>query len=331
MLHAVDETGNIYYYRWGDAPIHTVVLKTFLTPSSLYKMHGLEYCHYSTGHCLRDGVIKEVNREAKADLQGLVSGYIENVVMRLAVMLLPNGWGAPEVLKGKTTGDMRGLLIFHLGGCTGEGIDHLAEFSNLELLTWAAECWKWDLSRDLPQLKAIKEAPTHEDVRKIVDKEMAALYGLPEAKVNGWTDMQLYLYMFTTLPMMDENRNGVIDTVNALTDIPVRIVQMLSDRDLYEVCRVQWSLTEGSNAALRELVVRHVRSTAAFSDSGVAKTILNAHIPMLAEQLTDEQLHHGVEMLLEGETDKAVFKFLHQDLLEKSVGENGVRGLLAEG
>ena len=311
MLHAIDDTGNVYKYRWGDAPIQTVLLKTFLQPDSLYKMHGLEYCHYSTGHCLRDGAIKGLDPEAKADLDGVVAHYVAEILVKMAVGMLPNGWGAPEVLEGKSVQDLRDLLIHHLGDCAGEASDHLAWFSYLELLTWAAQCFKWDLERDLPQLEAIKNAKTHEEVRAIVDKDVVAHYHLNHSQVNDWTDTQLHLYMSVSLPMTEDDRNSLVDMVSANTGIPIRIVQFLSNSDLHEICRVKYMRTEGTNAALRELVEKHVRTTPAYGEPSVVQTVLAAHVPMLYGAFTDAQLHSALEMLLAGSPEKEVFKALH--------------------
>lgn len=52
LLSAIDKSGNIYYHRWGDAPIHTVVLRLFADVCEVLPLCDVSYYHSSTGHLI---------------------------------------------------------------------------------------------------------------------------------------------------------------------------------------------------------------------------------------------------------------------------------------
>lgn len=45
FVDAVDNTGNIYARRWGDAPLRTVLCKLFLHPHEIHKFCNFDYYH----------------------------------------------------------------------------------------------------------------------------------------------------------------------------------------------------------------------------------------------------------------------------------------------
>lgn len=47
-LRVVEQSQGFYFFRWGDAPIHTMVVRTFLTRSQVH-VFGFSYCH--KGNC----------------------------------------------------------------------------------------------------------------------------------------------------------------------------------------------------------------------------------------------------------------------------------------
>ncbi|CAF0984586.1 unnamed protein product [Rotaria sp. Silwood1] len=58
-LHAVDRNGGIYRYRWGDAPIHTLILTQFLSQNHIVRLRYFGYMHQREYICA-DGIKGEV-------------------------------------------------------------------------------------------------------------------------------------------------------------------------------------------------------------------------------------------------------------------------------
>ena len=54
FLDAVDATGNTYFLRWGDAPIHTAVLKLFADYCDVVPLCDVWYFHGSTTHGVKE-------------------------------------------------------------------------------------------------------------------------------------------------------------------------------------------------------------------------------------------------------------------------------------
>ena len=52
LLRAIDRSGNIYYHRWGDAPIHTLALNLFADVCRVVPLCSISYYHSSTGHLI---------------------------------------------------------------------------------------------------------------------------------------------------------------------------------------------------------------------------------------------------------------------------------------
>ena len=55
FLNEIDKTGNIYEYRWGDAPIRTVMLSLILDRSQIHRFDKVGYHHQE--YIQRDGII----------------------------------------------------------------------------------------------------------------------------------------------------------------------------------------------------------------------------------------------------------------------------------
>lgn len=53
FLHEIDRSGGIYYFRWGDAPIHTVILQLFADICVVMPLCDISYYHSSTGHLIK--------------------------------------------------------------------------------------------------------------------------------------------------------------------------------------------------------------------------------------------------------------------------------------
>ena len=60
----IDGSGNIYKHRWGDAPIHHVVLSLFADSCSVLSLCEVAYKHGSTGHMIEKCVLKRVEKHA---------------------------------------------------------------------------------------------------------------------------------------------------------------------------------------------------------------------------------------------------------------------------
>jgi hypothetical protein len=45
IIDQIHESGNIYYYRWGDAPIRTILISMMFDQSQIKKMTGIDYQH----------------------------------------------------------------------------------------------------------------------------------------------------------------------------------------------------------------------------------------------------------------------------------------------
>jgi len=45
FLQAIDKTGSIYEYRWGDAPIRTLMLSLFIDRDKLHRFENIDYQH----------------------------------------------------------------------------------------------------------------------------------------------------------------------------------------------------------------------------------------------------------------------------------------------
>ncbi|CAF3867654.1 unnamed protein product, partial [Rotaria sp. Silwood2] len=58
-LHTVDRNGGIYRYRWGDAPIHTLVLTQLLAKDHIARLRYFGYVHRSEFTCA-DGIEKDL-------------------------------------------------------------------------------------------------------------------------------------------------------------------------------------------------------------------------------------------------------------------------------
>ncbi len=55
FLKLIDKTGCIYEYRWGDAPIRTVMLSLFFERNQIYRFQNIDYHHQE--FIQRDGII----------------------------------------------------------------------------------------------------------------------------------------------------------------------------------------------------------------------------------------------------------------------------------
>lgn len=64
FLGLIDGSGNIYKHRWGDAPIHHVVLSLFADSCSVLSLCDVAYKHGSTGHMIEKCVLKRVEKHA---------------------------------------------------------------------------------------------------------------------------------------------------------------------------------------------------------------------------------------------------------------------------
>ena len=60
FLNEIDASGNIYTHRWGDAPIHHVVLGLFADSCSVLDLCDVAYKHGSTGHVIDACELKRV-------------------------------------------------------------------------------------------------------------------------------------------------------------------------------------------------------------------------------------------------------------------------------
>ncbi|QDZ25557.1 glycosyltransferase [Chloropicon primus] len=60
FLGDIESSGNIYKHRWGDAPIHHVVLSLFADSCSVLDLCEVAYKHGSTGHVIADCGLKRV-------------------------------------------------------------------------------------------------------------------------------------------------------------------------------------------------------------------------------------------------------------------------------
>ena len=49
----LDKTGNFYYERWGDAPVHSIAAALFLPKSQLHFFNEIGYEHPPFQHCPR--------------------------------------------------------------------------------------------------------------------------------------------------------------------------------------------------------------------------------------------------------------------------------------
>lgn len=50
----LDKTGNFFYERWGDAPVHTIAISYLLTPEQIKYFDNTGYYHEKIGNCPRD-------------------------------------------------------------------------------------------------------------------------------------------------------------------------------------------------------------------------------------------------------------------------------------
>ncbi|CAF4556630.1 unnamed protein product [Rotaria sp. Silwood2] len=75
-LHTVDRNGGIYRYRWGDAPIHTLVLTQFLAKNHIVRLRYFGYMHryeYVCADGIEDDLCKAqikpflIDRDSKYD------------------------------------------------------------------------------------------------------------------------------------------------------------------------------------------------------------------------------------------------------------------------
>ena len=55
LLYEIDRTGNIYAWRWGDAPITTAAVRLFAAKGTFARMKGLAYVHTSTANIIEPG------------------------------------------------------------------------------------------------------------------------------------------------------------------------------------------------------------------------------------------------------------------------------------
>jgi hypothetical protein len=51
---SLDETGNFFYERWGDAPVHTIAVSYLLSDSQIQYFDNTGYYHGTIGNCPRD-------------------------------------------------------------------------------------------------------------------------------------------------------------------------------------------------------------------------------------------------------------------------------------
>ena len=75
FLSAVDETGQIYESRWGDAPIQTAALKIFCEPEALIHM-PIDYLHVSTFNMIQGGKLNNQFNNRKAAQSPMYSKYV---------------------------------------------------------------------------------------------------------------------------------------------------------------------------------------------------------------------------------------------------------------
>lgn len=61
-FEALDRTGNFFYERWGDAPVHTIAVSYLLPPEKIHYFDNTGYYHEKIGNCPRDRkVFKALN------------------------------------------------------------------------------------------------------------------------------------------------------------------------------------------------------------------------------------------------------------------------------
>lgn len=53
-FQALDRTGNFFYERWGDAPVHTIAISYMLPPEKIKYFDNSGYFHEKIGNCPRD-------------------------------------------------------------------------------------------------------------------------------------------------------------------------------------------------------------------------------------------------------------------------------------
>lgn len=62
MFKYLDETGGFYYERWGDAPIHTLFVLTFLDPEEVWWFGDIGYTHSPYTQCPRATEIRDMGK-----------------------------------------------------------------------------------------------------------------------------------------------------------------------------------------------------------------------------------------------------------------------------
>ena len=53
----LDETGNFFYERWGDAIVHSLAAGMFLNKSQVHFFDDIGYQHDNFAHCSDDGLL----------------------------------------------------------------------------------------------------------------------------------------------------------------------------------------------------------------------------------------------------------------------------------
>jgi peptidoglycan/LPS O-acetylase OafA/YrhL len=90
FLRAVDESGNIYLHRWGDAPIQTSALKIY-SPSQRIALFKMDYTHTSTSNEISNG--KEIRYESTVDGNRYFAEYVFKEYDRISLCLVAKYFG----------------------------------------------------------------------------------------------------------------------------------------------------------------------------------------------------------------------------------------------
>lgn len=209
FLHRVDETGNFFYQRWGDAPVHTLVVQAY-APRTASSCVPMAYRHASTGNVvsgctMHDAPSEQTNRDQALRAFGnvLLSRYAAAALRnttRSEALAMPLG-GAVAALKE--------ALVEHLV-IVGEEADdtsareYLSQFSADELArlatmwlrcadgnddTHARGCQS-GVSAAMMDLAALARAVHSEDdpdaARLVLAEEVALRMGAPAEAVRRW-------------------------------------------------------------------------------------------------------------------------------------------------
>lgn len=78
---ALDATGNFYYKRWGDAPIHWLAVRALMDDSKVYKFDNIPYMHNQWIRNLKSLPSAHIASDVMQCLNGTVFGQILDYVM----------------------------------------------------------------------------------------------------------------------------------------------------------------------------------------------------------------------------------------------------------